>query len=421
MKKLKRFVLWLMVFTLTFTLFSAGCSTDSNSAASTGTETTDANTATNADTNAASTADSGPVSFEDLDLPEFIAFGTYDVGTATFAQVAGLCEGILQTTGIKTRQIVSGTDFGRMIPVRSGTVQFFLATSNTASLAVPGRSPFNTTDWGPQPLREVWGGFNAAGLAAYVPKDSDINSLADLKGKRVPYQPGNDSANFANEAFLRYAGLTWDDVEKVNCTSPSDAYAALAEGRADVCTGGTSAAKIVEMEQTMGLKLLEFDPNDAESWAKLYDFAPTGFYPKVTTIGACVTTDNPKNVLGFIAPILMTYGALSDDVAYAMAKAIDTSYDVFVKISPDLAGWKHEEAIVPDAMVVPFHDGAVKYFKEMGYWTDELQAKQDELLEREAMYADLWAKALDGTVAQQIKSSDFPAFWDNIRKEATGY
>ena len=31
--------------------------------------------------------------------------------------------------------------------------------------------------------------------------------------------------------------------------------------------------------------------------------------------------------------------------------------------------------------VIPLHGGVVKYFKEIGAWTDELEARQQELLE----------------------------------------
>ena len=93
--------------------------------------------------------------YEDLDLPEYISFSTYDVGTATFSQVAGLCEGILQKTGLVTRQIVASTDKARLIPTRAGTINFVVGTANMVQLAGTGDSPFNTTDWGPQQFRQI--------------------------------------------------------------------------------------------------------------------------------------------------------------------------------------------------------------------------------------------------------------------------
>lgn len=413
MLKRRKLVFWLLIIALSIPIVLSGCSNGTTPTA------TPATSPTPAVEDPTPTESSGGTDLKDLNLPDFISFASYDVGSATFAQVAGLCEGVMNVTGIKTRQIVSGTDFGRMIPVRSGQVHFFLGTSNTVELASTGKSPFNTSDWGPQAFRQVWSSLSSGGIGVYVLQKSDINTIADLKGKRVTYITGNDSANLVGEAILAYAGLTWDDVEKCICSSPSDAYTALSEGRADCYWGGATAATLFEMDQTMGLRLVEFDRDDQEAWGRLRNFAAT-FYPKEGTVGVDMSEDNPKCVLGFVAPVVMTYAQLDDDIAYAVTKAIDISYDAYKDINVELVGWRADLALVPEALVVPFHDGAIKYLKEAGYWNDELQAKQDALLEKEAKLQELWNSALTKASEQKIKSADFAAFWDQVRKDA-GY
>lgn len=413
MLKRRKLVLWLLIIALSVPMVLSGCSNGST------TSPTPATTPPPAGEDPIPTETSGGTDLKDIELPDFISFASYDVGSATFSQVAGLCEGVMNVTGIKTRQIVSGTDFGRMIPVRSGQVHFFLGTSNTVELASTGKSPFNTSDWGPQAFRQVWSSLSSGGIGVYVLEKSNINSIADLEGKRVTYITGNDSANLVGEAILAYAGLTWDDVEKCICASPSDAYTAISEGRADCYWGGATASTLYEIDQTMGLRLVEFDRDDQEAWQRLRAFAAT-FYPKEGTIGVDMSEDNPKCVLGFVAPVIMTYGQLDDDIAYAVSKAIDISYDAYKDINVELVGWRADIALVPEALVVPFHDGAIKYLKEAGYWNDELQAKQDALLEREAKLQELWSDALTKASEQKIKSADFAAFWDQVRKDA-GY
>jgi len=409
MFKRRKLVLWLLIIVLSIPMVLSGCSNGI----------TPTTTPPQATTNPTPTETPGGTDLKDLKLPDFISFASYDVGSATFAQVAGLCEGVMNVTGIKTRQIVSGTDFGRMIPVRSGQVHFFLGTSNTVELASTGRSPFNTSDWGPQAFRQAWSSLSSGGIGVYVPDNSSIQTIADLAGKRVTYITGNDSANLVGEAILAYAGLTWGDVEKCICSSPSDAYTALSEGRSDCYWGGATASTLYEMDQTMGLRLVEFDPGNEEAWQRLKAFAST-FYAKEGTVGVDMSKDAPKCVLGFVAPVIMTYGQLDDNIAYAITKAIDISYDAYKDINVELAGWKADLALVPEALVVPFHEGSIKYLKEAGYWTDELQAKQDALLEKEAELQELWNGALTKASEQKIKSANFAAFWDQIRKDA-GY
>jgi ABC-type nitrate/sulfonate/bicarbonate transport system substrate-binding protein len=54
-----------------------------------------------------------------------------------------------------------------------------------------------------------------ANLSVATAKDANINTVADLKGKRVAWVRGSDALNIGVEAVLAFAGLTWDDVVKV--------------------------------------------------------------------------------------------------------------------------------------------------------------------------------------------------------------
>lgn len=70
-----------------------------------------------------------------------------------------------------------------------------------------------------------------AGSAILVRKDSPIQSIADLKGKRVAFKRGSSAHNFTVKA-LRSAGLAITDVNASDL-SPSDAAAAFTAGQID--------------------------------------------------------------------------------------------------------------------------------------------------------------------------------------------
>jgi TRAP-type uncharacterized transport system substrate-binding protein len=42
--------------------------------------------------------------------------------------------------------------------------------------------------------------------------------------------------------------------------------------------------------------------------------------------------------------------------------------------------WTHEAMLNPK-MTVPYHDGAIRFYKEVGKWTPELEQAQKELLQ----------------------------------------
>lgn len=76
------------------------------------------------------------------------------------------------------------------------------------------------------------GGSSGAGIL--LPKGSDLQSLADLKGKRVAFAKGTAAHNLTIAA-LEKAGLSYADIEPVTL-APADAAAAFTRGGVDAWT-----------------------------------------------------------------------------------------------------------------------------------------------------------------------------------------
>lgn len=73
--------------------------------------------------------------------------------------------------------------------------------------------------------------YGEKGLAVLVAEDSDISSVADLKGKKVAYATGSYAQHLL-ALLLDQEGLTLDDVESINLGA-ADQPAALAGGEVD--------------------------------------------------------------------------------------------------------------------------------------------------------------------------------------------
>ena len=88
------------------------------------------------------------------------------------------------------------------------------------------------------------------------------------------------------------------------------------------------------------------------------------FYPAATIPGGMYKgSDKDVKTFGPRAT-LMTSAKLSDDVAYNVTKAVFENLDEFKKLHPALS------TLTPESMLegnsVPYHPGAIKYFKEKG-------------------------------------------------------
>ena len=79
-------------------------------------------------------------------------------------------------------------------------------------------------------------------------------------------------------------------------------------------------------------------------------------------------------------PIQMGVSAkLSENDVYTIMKAIYENYEQLADVHAWGADWTPENYVVENFQV-PYHDGAVKFYKEAGLWTDAAEATQDALL-----------------------------------------
>ena len=92
--------------------------------------------------------------------------------------------------------------------IQSGTVQFGVAMTDVEEAAFKGTREF---DGSPVEICHVMGGYTTM-LHMFVPKDSDVNSIGDLKGKKLAVSKGA-MAQYYMPILLEAYGLTKDDVQ----------------------------------------------------------------------------------------------------------------------------------------------------------------------------------------------------------------
>ncbi len=104
---------------------------------------------------------------------------------------------------------------------------------------------------------------------------------------------------------------------------------------------------------------------------------------------------------------------LDDKVAYGLIRALQDNYDDYKDAAPGAVGYAFEYQDLQ--WVVPFHDAVVAYYEEIGVWTDELQAHQEALVERQELLLATWNDFL----ADAPDDEDaFEEAWMQARAEA---
>jgi TRAP transporter TAXI family solute receptor len=357
----------------------------------------------------AQSASSGPA------LPKMMAWVAYEVGAAGYNQAAAMANGVTQTFGTQIRIIPADTSVGRILNLKTGNGSYgFLA--DEAYFASHGLYDFAEKAYGPQDLRVLIAKPSCYAFA--VTKASGITTFEQLRGKRLSVVPGNTSHIVKGESFLAFGGLTTDDVIETTMASYNAGIKGLMEGKVDVVGVQTTASALYEVDSSpVGLTYLEMDPNDTEGWKRLQAITPW-IRPGVESRGAGMNGKD-FNLTYYSYPQIVCYANTSADEVYALLKALDETYELYKDMDPQASDWAIDiSSGFPNG--APFHEGAVRYLKEKGLWTDaHEQWNQKELASLKAEQ-EAWQTVLKEAAEQKIGDKDYAAYWLKRRAEILG-
>ena len=189
-----------------------------------------------------------------------------------------------------------------------------------------------------------------------------VNTMADLKGKRVSTgSPGSATEVFAFRC-IEMAGLDKDKDMRRERLGVAESTNAVKDGKIDAYfwVGGLPTAAVTDLAATPNTKIKLVDTANlvAKMNTKYNNLYTTGMIPAKTYPGQ--DKDNPVAV---IQNILVAHESMPDKVAYDIVKT-------FIEKQPDLVAVHGEAKSITVANQkdgpIPWHPGAVKYFKEKG-------------------------------------------------------
>jgi TRAP transporter TAXI family solute receptor len=342
-----------------------------------------------------------------FDLPEQVSWTTYASEPLVHDQVVAIGAALKDAAGVDLRIEPANTDAARTDLLRRRQVDFSATAVGGSVAAQEGAFDFGGKDWGPQKLRLVLANNSEPiDYAIAVAGDSGVRTYADLKGKRVAWYTGFPIVNVNTQAYLAYGGLTWDDVERVDVDGFFDSgMKALAEGKLDAAFGATTdPASYDAAAGKRGLFWPAIDETNAEGLKRMNAVAPY-FVPYTVTEGAAIDPKVGEHSAHYAYPILVAMENTDPKLVHNMAKALVELYPQYADKAPGIDGWKVDVQALE--WFVPYHEGAVAYFKELGVWSDHAQAHNDGLIARQEALAAAW-KAL---------AAENPADWDNAWAE----
>jgi uncharacterized protein len=215
------------------------------------------------------------------------------------------------------------------------------------------------------------------GLSLVSAANADIRSAADLAGQRVVADYGAfASAGLTAQVVLAAAGLDLNDVEVVTVSSYPEGVRAVIEGRAVASTGSVGSSIVRELEASRGARYLEVKNNFATN--QVIKKLGAAFYPFRLEAGQ-PGVEEAIWVIAYDIPIVARPN-LEDETVYNFVSAVWDNYAELGQIYNPLESWTPERFASTKA-IIPYHPGAIRFYRDKGVWTDDIEAHNQSLIE----------------------------------------
>ncbi len=250
-------------------------------------------------------------------------------------------------------EVTSGSQENALL-VGSGECELGMTNANLAYFATQGTAPY-TEAMNIQAVATLHASLNPL----IVPEDSDIQSIEDIRGKKIIVGPSGAGCIPVFKDWLSLYGMTFDDFEPVYLDL-SQANDQLKDGLADgfICIGGSPLPSFVELSLTYDFRTISFDT------AKEAEFVEKFPYYSIIKVpgGTYACEENDAWVIGITNTVVVN-ADMSEDDAYAIAKIL---YEHLGDLGTYHASVKSVTQEGLAKAPIEFHPGAAKLYKEVG-------------------------------------------------------
>ncbi|MDB5633566.1 MAG: C4-dicarboxylate transporter substrate-binding protein [Tardiphaga sp.] len=191
-----------------------------------------------------------------------------------------------------------------------------------------------------------------------------IEKMSDLKGKRVSTGSPGSATEVMAFRVLEASGLDKDKDMKRERLGVAESVNAIKDRKIDafMWVGGVPTAAVTDLAASPGMKMKLIDHSEAvakmnEKYGKLYTASSisAGIYPG---------TDK-DNAIAEVWNIIVTGDKMSNDDAYNIVKTLVEKKADIVAVHKEAESFSLDNQI-QERSPIPFHPGALKYFKEKG-------------------------------------------------------
>ena len=288
-----------------------------------------------------------------------ISIGTADTGGVYYILGGGIAKVISANVPntIATAEVTPGAvDNVKML--QNDSVDFAFTKSDIAAEGIKGIGPFAAT--GKVPVRVIAVLYPDIAHVIVVP---GINKLEDMRGKRISTSAPGSGHEMVAGKLLEAAGVDPLKDFKRERVSLSESANAFKDRKIDgfFFATGLPAASMLDINATAGLSYQVMDvqsylPAIAKKHGRIYSEAviPKGTYSKI---------DHDVKTIG-VPVIFATTEKMDEKLVYAITKNLFEKHADLVAVHKQARNITLKNAV--NLADIPFHPGAVRYYKEQG-------------------------------------------------------
>lgn len=255
--------------------------------------------------------------------------------------------------GVNAKAEVTGGSVTNVIQVAKHESDLGIAMADVVSSAYAGSGRFPE----PLPLRVLFTAYpNIVHMLSL--RDSGINSIEDLAGKRVALGAQGSGTSVAAINVITGLGLSLDDIAP-RYLSFGETTSGLKDGTLDAgfVVGGLGIAAVTELAVTRDLQIISLSPTEL---ASLTDQFPA--YSGYTIPGGTYNgIDQPRQALGIWSAVIV-HESMPEDLAFALTCSVYRNHARLLAISPVVKDMTPGN--IHQLPAVPLHPGTLRYLRD---------------------------------------------------------
>lgn len=256
-----------------------------------------------------------------------------------------------------TVSVAPGAGIANVMGVEGGKADIGFGNSSSSVDGQEGRDPFKSPTKNVMQLANLYPQY----FQIVVLEESTIKSVADFKGKSICIQPKGNTAELLTKQVLEVYSLSYKDIGKISHVSYADAVSLMKDGHAECFTLGTTipASSVLDLATSRKARFISLPDDKIKALQKMN----AGYLKRVIPAGTYPGQNYEVPNIGYFTHLVIS-AKLPELLVYKITKVISENVEGLAAVVKDMKGVTVKDLALD--IGVPFHPGALKYYKEKG-------------------------------------------------------